>query len=118
MPQYTGIVRIKLNGDLLETLPGKSLNLGGKTRTDVRPDTGIGGFHETTAPAEIECKVAHRSGTPTEALNALVGATLEFETDTGITFLVPNAYCSEPVQLSDQGEGLTVKFMGDPAKEV
>ncbi len=69
-------------------------------------------------PAEVELKIAHNAGVSIDALNAIVGATLEYETDTGVTMVVDNAYVAEPAQLADQGEGVTVKFMGDAAKEL
>lgn len=118
MTQFTGIIRIKVNGDLFATLPGKTLATGGVTRTDVRPDTGIGGHFETPVPSELELKVAHNAGVSVAAINALVGATLEYETDTGVTLVVDNAYTAEPCTLADGGEGLTFKMMGDEAKEL
>lgn len=116
MAQITGIVFIKVNGQLLRSKEGAKLNFGGKERTAV---TGfeVYGYAEKVVPATVECTLAHDSDTNVEELRDIVGATLEFETDTGKTYLVKNAFVTKPPELTG-GEGeLSLEFSGEPAIE-
>lgn len=115
MSQITGIVRLKIDGELQRSKDGAKLGLGGKERT---PITGhsLYGYSEKVVPATVEFVLAHTAGLDLRGISDKVESTLEFETDTGDTYLVRNAFCTNPAEL-EGGEGNTpLKFAGDPAE--
>lgn len=112
--QLTGIAFIKIDGELTQSKPGAKINLGGFKRT---PRTGnrVYGFTEEVQAAEVELTIYHSAATPTESFRNATSAVILFETDTGVTFQVSNAFLMETVELTD-GEGeMTLKFAGDAA---
>ncbi len=116
MAQLTGIAFIKIDGEMVQSLPGAKIALGGKKRT---PKSGhkLYGYHEAVEPCMVEMSVAHSAATPTEEFRNKVAAVVLFETDTGITYQTSNAFITDPPELTD-GEGeLSLKFAGEPAEK-
>ena len=117
MAQVTGIVFIKVNGALQRSKEGAKLMLGGKERT---PAVGhkLYGYSEKYVAATVEFTTAHVGGDDLQGLQDTVDGTLEFETDTGDTYMIANAFATKPAELSD-GEGDVVwEFTGDAAELV
>ncbi len=115
MAQVTGIVFVKIDGELQRSKEGAKLILGGKERT---AQTGykVYGFSEKVVPATVEFTLAHVGGDDLEGLQNKVDSTIEFETDTGDTYLVANAFSTKPAELTG-GEGdVALEYMGDPAE--
>ncbi len=115
MSQLTGIAFVKIDGELVQSKPGAKIKLGGFKRT---PQTGhrVYGFTESVDPAEVELTIVHSAATPVEDFRSKTAAVILFETDTGVTFQVNNAFLMDTPELTD-GEGeLTLKFAGDPAE--
>lgn len=116
MAQLTGIVFLRVDGELLQSLPEAKLMLGGYART-TRTGHRVYGYHEKVVPGGIECEVVHSSDTPLEDLRNKTGAVVLFETDTGVTYQVSNAHVTDTFELSG-GEGqFSVKMEGDPAEK-
>jgi hypothetical protein len=116
MAKVTGIVKVYVDGKLLRSKPGAKLKTGGKKRTGVAGHSPYG-YTEEVEFAELDCTLAHMADTDILELNELTEATLRFETDTGQTLMVANAFTTEPCEITG-GEGdLTLKMMGDPAIE-
>jgi len=116
MGQVTGIVKIYVNGTLQRSKEGAKLVFGGKERT---PQVGhsVYGFSEKVVASQLEYTLAHLSDDDLIALNDTTEAEVKFETDTGISFLVTNAFTSKPIELTS-GEGeVSVEMMGDPAEQ-
>lgn len=115
MAQVTGICFITIDGKLMRSKPGASLKLGGKERT-AQMGHKVYGYSEAVVASEVELTLAHMADTDLIELRDKVNATCQFETDTGVTFLLTNCFVSEPPQLT-AGEGdVTLKLMGDPAE--
>lgn len=113
--QLTGIAFVKIDGELTQSLPGAKLKLGGYKRT-ARVGHTLYGFTESYEAAELELTVVHSAATPTEDFRDKVDAVILFETDTGVTYQVGNAFITDTPELSD-GEGeLTLKFAGKAAE--
>ncbi len=115
MAKVTGIVIVKIDGGVVRSKEGAKLNIGGKERTPI-----VG--HKLYGPAEkfihatMEFTLAHVGGDDLIGLSAKVDATLEFETDTGDTYMMANSFATKPAELSG-GEGdVSLEFAGDPAK--
>lgn len=117
MPQITGIVYVKIDGMLMRSKEGAKLMLGGKERT---PQVGykLYGPSEKVIPSTVEFTIAHAAGDDLVGLSAKIDSTIEFDTDTGDSYLVANAFCTKPAELTG-GEGdVAFAFMGDPAEPV
>lgn len=113
-----GIVRIKLAAELLESLPGASIDIGGTVRTPVLGGSAMLGFTEQIKESVVECEIAVGVGTSLVTLNSVADTTLTFECDTGQVYVVRNACLAEPPKAT-AGEGkATLKFFGQPAEEL
>lgn len=113
----TGIVKIKINGSTQLSKEGAKLTFGGMERSPVMWAGGLAGFVEKPQPATITCTIVHRADTDTDALNDLKNATVEFECDTGVTYVVTEAFRSKLLELAG-GEGdLTLEIIGNAAKK-
>ena len=114
MAKLTGVVIIRIGGDVMRSEPGAKLKLGGKNR-EMKSGHKVNGHVESVEPSECEFTVAHASGDDATKWNDIVDQELEFECDSGQTYLVKNACCTDPPELSDNGGGVALKFAGDPA---
>jgi hypothetical protein len=115
MAQVTGIVYLKIDGALQRSKEGAKLSLGGKERT---PQVGhsVYGYSEKVVPATLEFTLAHVGGDDLIGLSNKIESTLEFETDTGDIYMVRNAFCTKPAEITG-GEGdVSFEFAGDPAE--
>jgi len=111
-----GIVKVAVDGNVLRTNPNTAkVMLGGVKRNPV----GVHGFAEEEVPAELECEISLGQGESLEALRQTSNATIQFETDTGQTYVIREAFLEEAPAVSE-GEGgkIPLKFFGKPADEV
>lgn len=116
MAQLTGIAFIKVDGVMLQSKPGAKLKLGGRKR---EPKVGhkVYGYTESTEAAELDVTIYHSAATDVEALRNATAAVVLFETDTGVTYQISNAFLMESPELTD-GEGeMSLKMQGDPAEQ-
>lgn len=115
MGQVTGIVRVKVDGELQRSKEGAKLNFGGKERT-MQTGHSVYGPSEKIVPSVLSFTLAHMGGDDLLGLAAKLDSTLEFETDTGDTYIVSKACCTKPPELTG-GEGdVTFEFSGQPAE--
>jgi hypothetical protein len=98
--QVTGRVFITVNGSRLASKEGAKLNMGGVSRTGVAGDSGVHGYMEKTEIPYIEGTISHKANTDMVALAAWANETATFQTDTGQTFLLRNAWLAKPPELS------------------
>lgn len=116
MAQVTGIVKVYVNGSLQRSKEGAKLILGGFERT-AQVGYAVYGYSEKVAPAQVEFTLAHTADTDLVELSELVDATVKFETDTGASYLIANAFVTKPPELTG-GEGdVAMEMQGDPAVE-
>jgi hypothetical protein len=116
MTQYIGKVRISVNGSVIDSKPGASIDIGGVMRDSVVNDQQMG-YMETPKPSRIECEVALARGTSIEGLRNLTEGTAVFECDTGQRYIVKDAFTSETLVVTG-GQGVKLVMMGLPAEEV
>lgn len=118
MAKKFGRATIRVNGKALDTEKGSTLDPGGVKREPRPGSNTTSGFTEELVPAKVEVTVLFGEGDSLTDLNAIVGATVLFETDVGSTYIVRDAYCSEPVVLTE-GEGKAkLVLMGTAAEEM
>lgn len=119
MSQTHSIAYIKVDGDLLRTLPGAKIKLGGKKREPVVGDSSVHGFAEKLEPSMLECEISLVPGYSLARLAAISNATVTYEADTGQTYVIRDAFVTETLELNG-GEGgkVALKFAGQPAEEM
>ena len=108
--QVTGRVFVTVNGQRLASKEGAKLDIGGVTRTGVKGDTGVHGYMEATEIPFIECTISHMAATDLEAIAAFSMESVVFQTDTGQTYSLSQAWLAKPPELS-KGE-VQLKFEG------
>lgn len=113
--KLTGIVQIKIDGTLVQSMPGAVLNMGGYTRT-LQNGHKVYGYSEAVAPADITFTAAWAGGDDIQGIAAKVDATMEFISDTGDTYIGREQVSLEPPVLNDNGGGVNFHF-GGPAWE-
>jgi hypothetical protein len=116
MPQCTGICRVYFNGELRRSYEGAKLDVGGKERT-AQVGHSVYGYSEKVVPSKITFDEAHMADTDLVELGALVDATVRFETDVGVVYLVNNAFASKPPELTGGDGKAGIEIIGDPAKK-
>lgn len=115
MAQVTGIVFVKIDGELVRSKEGAKLTLGGKERT-AQVGHSVYGFSERVVPSQVEFTIAHTAGFDLIGTQDKINSTLEFETDTGDIYIVRDAFATRPADLTG-GEGdATFEFQGQPAE--
>ena len=114
--QVTGRVYVSVNGKRLKSKEGAKLSFGGVERESVTGDVGVIGYSEKTKAPEIECTIAHMGDTSLQELNDFVDGSVQFQTDTGKTYQLRNAWCAGGLEL-DKGE-VKLKFGGMSCEEV
>lgn len=117
MAQVTGIVYVKLNGKMLRSKEGAKLELGGFERESVVAGGSHLGYTEKPVPAKVSCTLAHTADTDLIELRDFTNGTVTFETDTGASFLVANAYSTKPPDIAGGGD-VAMEFAGDPAEKI
>jgi len=113
MPQATGRVTIKVDGEVLRSREGASLQTGGIVRTPLTTDQGKVYYTETTQPSEITATLIHTADTDVVGFRSKRDVTVSFETDTGAGWAVANAFVTEVGEIS--GGEFTVSLAGPPA---
>lgn len=117
MAQITGVVIVKVDGAIQRSKEGAKIMLGGKERTPI-VGHNVYGFSEKVVAATLEFTLAHTATDDLVDLQNKIDSTLEFETDTGKTYMIANAFSTKPAELTG-GEGdVSFAFAGNPAEEV
>lgn len=116
--QVVGQVKIKIDGDTLQSKPGATLEIGGPARTAQRGDYQAGAFSEETTESKVTCTLLMKKSVSLTAIRNIDNATITFEADIGKTWLIRGGYSAEAPTLTAGGEGANVVFQGPPAEEL
>lgn len=116
MAQVTGRVFITLGGKRLASKEGAKLIYGGVERETVIADTGVVGYQEKVSAPGVECTIAHTPDVSLDELSNTNDATLSFDTDSGKSFVLSNAWLAKPLEL-EKGE-VKLTFGALSCKEV
>lgn len=114
MAQVTGTVVVRLNGSSLRSEEGATLDIGGFERTERYADHSLLGFSKKPIAAVVSCSIAHTALTDLRAIEESEDVTLIFETDTGVTYTIRNAFCTKPPSMKEEGK-VDLEFKGQPA---
>lgn len=116
MAQLLGRAKIDFGGKRFRTKKGAKLNIGGIKRTPV-VDTD-GGVHHTEEymEATLDCIVLHTSDVDARAIHDATDKTITFIGDNGLTYVMGNAFSTDPPDFTDDGE-IPFKFAGNAARK-
>lgn len=105
-----GRATIKVDGRKLDTKRGSSLDPGGVKRTPVVGATSIHGFSGETVPPTLELKITQTASFGLEEIGSIEDATISFEGDDGITYVLSGAFCTETPKLNEVEGEITASF--------
>lgn len=112
MGQILGEVVVRANSKQLKTKKGSTLNPGGYTRTShVGPGRVWGKSNEYTPPT-IAVVIAADEDVDVIDINNITNATLTWEGDNGVDYMMTDAAPQAPFTLSDSGD-ITGTFEGN-----
>lgn len=118
MAQFLGRATIKIDGAVVETNKGASLDLGGVKRTAIVTGSKVG-YAEELVPATVECETSLERGMSLETFRKLAGATVIFECDTGQSYVIRDAFVTDALNLKDgDGGNVAINISGAPAEEI
>lgn len=118
MSQRTGIVRIKVNGKILEAKIGTRVKPGGNNRESVVANDDDVGYFETPMGSEVTVLIPVDDETDFDEIRGWKNVTLVIIPDAGPQLEIKRAYVSNAGEMewADQGGELTIIFKGPKAK--
>lgn len=119
MAKKLGKAIIKVDGKVLQSLPGAKLDIGGDERTTVVGANSVQGFFETPKPSKLECEVTVGAETRLAEMRGWDNVTISFECDTGQQYVVQGAWLTNtPEMTASEGGKVPMTFEGSPAEEM
>lgn len=94
--QVTGKVYITVRGQRLRSKEGAKLETGGAQREAAISDSGVDGFTEAITAPRVEFTLNHTADISLADIHSVRDETLTYETDTGRSFTLSNAWSSVP----------------------
>lgn len=113
-----GKAQIKADGQLLDTLPGATLDIGGPTRSTVNGANRVLGFTEAIGQSKLEFEIAVKGQTSLAAIRNWDDVTATFEADTGQTWVISHGWVTNPPTTTDNDGKAKVVIEGPPAEEM
>lgn len=118
MGQILGGVTIRNNGTRMKTKDGAQLNPGGYTNTSHIGNGKVWGSSKKFQQPTMQVTIAADEDVDVIEINAITGATLTWEGDNGVDYMMTGAEPQEPFVLnSDTGE-ITGTFQGDKVEKI
>lgn len=113
MGQILGEVTIRANGKQLKTKAGAVLNPGGYTRTQHTGPGKVWGKSQKYSPPSIELVIAADEDVDVMEINAIENATMTWEGDNGVSYMMTQASTNEPATLREDSGDIAATFFGD-----
>ena len=117
MGQILGQVVIRANSKQLKTKKGSTLNPGGCKYTLHAGPGKIWGKSKEFVAATVSVVIAADEDVDVVEINKITDATLNWEGDNGVNYMITGASPQDPFQLSDSGD-ITGTFEGNPAERI
>lgn len=117
MAKVFGRASIKVDGKLLDSMKGATLDMGGTKRTAKVTSKRVAGFTEETMQSKVECAIPLTAGVSLSDLQKVSDATINFETDSGQRYTVAHAFLTDPPTTGDSDGEVKLVFEGEPAQE-
>jgi len=116
MPQVTGIVKVYVNGELVRSKEGAELDLGGYEREMV-VGHAVYGPKQKLMPSVCTFVIAHTADYSLKDLGDVIGGTLRFECDSGVSYVMTQATVTKTLKVKGGDGEVEVEMQGDPAEE-
>jgi len=113
MGMILGEVTIRANGKQLKTKAGAVLNPGGYTRTQHAGPGKVWGKSRKYSPPSIELVIAADEDVDVIEINAMENATMTWEGDNGVSYMMTQASTNEPATLREDSGDIAATFFGD-----
>ncbi|MDM5074681.1 MULTISPECIES: phage tail tube protein [Aeromonas] len=113
MGMILGEVTIRANGKQLKTKAGAVLNPGGYTRTQHTGSGKTWGKSRKYSPPSIELVIAADEDVDVIEINAMENATMTWEGDNGVSYMMTQASTNEPATLREDSGDIAATFFGD-----
>lgn len=117
MGQILGQVVVRANSKQLKTKKGSTLNPGGYNHVSHPGPNRIWGKSKEFVAATVAVVIAADEDVDVVEINNITDATLTWEGDNGVDYMITGASPQAPFQLSDSGE-ITGTFEGNPAERI
>lgn len=99
--QRTGQVYIRVDGNLLKSMPGAKLTGVAGAKRNAVVGNEVYGFGEEILVPTIECDISHGADVSVQKLFKIVDSTATFECDSGPIFVLSNAWVASVDELAD-----------------
>lgn len=113
MGTILGEVTIRANGKQFKTKGGAVLNPGGYTRTQHTGPGRVWGKSKKYSPPSIEIVIAADEDVDVIEINAIEDATMTWEGDNGVSYMMTKASTNEPATLREESGDIAATFFGD-----
>lgn len=113
MGMILGEVTIRANGKQLKTKGGATLNPGGYSRTQHTGPGKVWGKSQKYSPPSIELVIAADEDVDVIEINAIEDATLTWEGNNGVRYMMTKASTNEPASLREDSGDIAATFFGD-----
>ena len=115
---YTGEAKVIYNGAFIAAVKGAKVNIGGVQRETKRGPGWQAPVVTDRLPGKVEFSAQHSDALKLRAIHdAREPVTIQIECDSGITFVVNEAYSMEPPEFDSSSGEVPFVFEGQPAKE-
>ncbi len=114
--QLTGRTFITIRGQRQRSKEGSTLRPSTINRDGQTADTGPAGYVESSVVPGVDFVIQHSSDISIKEMLAMTDETLLFDTDSGKSFVLSNAWCTGAVELSKNE--MSVKFQAMDCREV
>ncbi|MCE7729227.1 phage tail tube protein [Vibrio parahaemolyticus] len=118
MGNIVGEATIRVNGKKLRSMGGAELDLGGKENEAVVGSGQVWGHKTVYKAPNLSLKIAAHADTNFKELNDLEYATVDFDANNGLRFLINNAFRTETVKISEGDGSFSLSMSGDTAEQV
>lgn len=105
-----GRVSLKVNGQTILSKRGSTLDPGGEKRTPVVGSSSVHGFSAELMPPMVTCKITQTANLAVTDVAAISDATLLWQGDDGISYVLTGAWCMEPPKLAEVDGEMDVQF--------
>ncbi|EJL6858574.1 phage tail tube protein [Vibrio cholerae] len=118
MGRIIGEVTIRVNSKRIKAKKGTTLNPGGVRRTKhLKPGGGIWGTSNESVQSSISVIIAADEDVDVVEINQIEDATITWEADNGVAYMITQASPMEPFTVSDSGE-IVGTFEGNAAEKI
>lgn len=118
MAKVTGRVSIKKDGQQLLNRSGWTFNPGGVRRNTQVGDSGVHGHSEETVAPSVSGNVSHTKALDLVELGKDEDVTILFETDTGQSYVLRNAWLVDPPELTAGDGEVSLTYEGMAAERL